>query len=146
MPVEEATRAPSAERQRADGFPLQTLLTSHRNQACCRLIIMRGKSRNTSGGFCIMNCEQSQAWSHGKKLQQFKRVSCVCARTHGVDGYSVDASVLRLELLQENPHTVTERLEGKLTALSPGRQTNRDDRKPILVHHRHLCRENKRRV
>lgn len=49
-----------------------------------------------------------------------------CAREHtyGVDGYPVDASVLRLELLQENSHTVTEWLKGELAALSPGRQTD----------------------
>ena len=55
---------------------------------------------------------------------------CVCSalvlskRTRGVDGYPVDASVLCLELLQEDSHAVTERLEGELTALSPGRQTD----------------------
>lgn len=68
MPVEEATRAPSVERQTADGFPLQTPLTSHHNQACCRLIIMRGKSRNTSGRFGIMSSEQSDAESGVKNL------------------------------------------------------------------------------
>lgn len=50
--------------------------------------------------------------------------SCICEHTHGVDGHPVDASVLRLELLQKNSHTVTERLEGELTALAPGRQTD----------------------
>lgn len=50
--------------------------------------------------------------------------SHVCEHTHGVDCYPVDASVLCLELLQKDSHTVTERLEGELTALSPGRQTD----------------------
>lgn len=45
-------------------------------------------------------------------------------RTRGVDGYPVNASVLCLELLQEDSHAVAERLEGELTALSPGRQTD----------------------
>lgn len=65
---------------------------------------------------------------------------CVRERTHGVDGYPVDASVLRLELLQENSHAVAERLEGELAALSSGRQTDRDHRQPVLIHHRHLWR------
>lgn len=54
----------------------------------------------------------------------FVQYPCVGEHTRGVDGYPVDASVLCLELLQENSHTVTERLEGELTALSPGRQTD----------------------
>lgn len=62
-----------------------------------------------------------------------------CERTSGVDGYPVDASVLCLELLQEDSHTVTERLEGELTALSPGWQTDGDHWQPVLIHHRHLC-------
>lgn len=60
-------------------------------------------------------------------------------RTCGVDGYPVDASVLCLKLLQEHSHAVAERLQGELTALSPGRQTDWDHRQPVLVHHRHLC-------
>ena len=71
---------------------------------------------------------------------------CVCCsalvlvkRTRGVDGYPVDASVLCLELLQEDSHAVAERLEGELTALSPGRQTDWDHRQPVLIHHCHLC-------
>lgn len=61
------------------------------------------------------------------------------AVTCGVDGDPVDASVFGLELLQENSHAVAERLQGELAALSPGRQTDRDHRQPVLVHHRHLC-------
>lgn len=65
--------------------------------------------------------------------------SHICEHTHGVDGYPVDASVLRLELLQKNSHTVTERLEGELTAFSSGRQTDWDHWQPVLIHHCHLC-------
>lgn len=50
--------------------------------------------------------------------------SLVCEHTHRVDGDPVDASVLCLELLEENSHTVAERLEGELAALSSGRQTD----------------------
>lgn len=68
------------------------------------------------------------------------RMLCMCCeRTCGVDGYPVDASVLCLELLQEDSHAVTERLEGELTALSPGRQTDGDHWQPVLIHHCHLC-------
>lgn len=63
----------------------------------------------------------------------------VGAVTCGVDGDPVDASIFGLELLQEHSHAVAERLQGELAALSPGRQTDRDHRQPVLVHHRHLC-------
>lgn len=53
MPVEEATLAPSGERQEgveavrasADQCPLLTPLTSHDNQAACCVFALRGKSR-----------------------------------------------------------------------------------------------------
>lgn len=80
-------------------------------------------------------------------INALSAVVFACVRTHGVDGYPVDASVLRLELLQENSHAVAERLEGELTALSPGRQTDREHRQPVLIRHRHLWeghREEKR--
>lgn len=83
--------------------------------------------------------EEMHSTPRGTRARLFFFVALNFAVTCGVDGDPVDASVFGLELLQENPHAVAERLQGELAALSPGRQTDRDHRQPVLVHHRHLC-------
>lgn len=61
---------------------------------------------------------------------------CTCR----VDGDSIDAPVLRLQLLKENTHRVAQGFEGELAAFSSGRQTYRDHRQAVLIHHCNVCR------
>lgn len=89
IPVEEATLAPSEEKEKRGGN---------------KRGLTQQKGTGTKGYEVLF--------------------TCVCEHTHGVDGDPVDASVLCLELLEENSHTVAERLEGELAALSSGRQTD----------------------
>lgn len=71
--------------------------------------------------------------------------TCACilvcgVPTCGVDGHSVNASVLGLQLLKKSTHVVTERLQSELTALSSRRQTYWDHGQAILIHHGHICK------
>lgn len=59
--------------------------------------------------------------------------------TFSVDGDSIDAPVLCLQLLEENTHCVAQGFEGELAEFSSGRQTYGDHRQAVLIHHCNVC-------
>jgi hypothetical protein len=92
------------------------------------------------GRVCVCVCARACVFARARVCLRARACvfarACVC--TCGVDGDPVNPPVLRLQLLEEDPHGVAERLQGELAALSPGRQADRDHRQPVLVHDRHL--------